>query len=436
MKPTSIVINSQKKHNPMIQFIILMVISLTLINPVPPSQTNLRSEYALMIDAGSTGTRLHIFEISVKNKQPKVKEIKANRNEITTRNGPLHQLAEKMDKDEVENYLNVLFSTAQKVLIKTRGLTKDALKKVPVYLRATAGVRALVDEDKNRLLRLVSSVMEQSGFQSRGAAVLSGQEEAVYAWLSTNDALGRLEQGADQTLGIIEMGGGSLQVAFSPKTNDWDNEELKRFFTEIKVGDKSYPIYAFSYENLGQKQAIKTICESDTTNACQVNCALSKNSLGDYHLCQKYFSEQLNKDHKCSPHCGLNGMYQGIHQGDWIGLSNINHLSREMDVELINVESLEKAGRDFCQKPYKELKELYPKLKDRFQEFYCVTTAYLSSILFGDHEAFDGIGLDAHSGLKNLNQTNTEESSWARGFIFLEKLNRNHPTSLWQGIEE
>ncbi len=355
---------------------------------------------------------------------PKIKEIKIKSSEVTTKNSPLHQFAEKLDKDEIKNYLNILFSTAQKVLIETVGLSKDDLEKVPVYLRATAGVRTLVDEDKkHELLKLVSSVMEESGFQSKGAAIISGQEEGVYAWLSNNDVLGRLEQGADQTLGIIEMGGGSLQVAFSPETNDWHNEDLKPFFTEIIVGENRYPLYAFSYENLGQRQAVKTICESDTTNSCQKNCALSKNTLGDYKSCRRYFNEHLNKDQKCSPNCGLNGIYQAKPRGYWIGLSNIEHLAREMDIELLNVESLEKTGRDFCQKPYKELKELYPKLKDRFQEFYCVTTAYLSSILFGDHEAFDGIGLDVHSGLETLHKTNTEEASWARGFILLEKLN-------------
>lgn len=42
--------------------------------------------------------------------------------------------------------------------------------------------------------------------------ILSGQEEGTYSWAESNYLLGRLGLGVNETVAVIDMGGGSMQV--------------------------------------------------------------------------------------------------------------------------------------------------------------------------------------------------------------------------------
>lgn len=42
----------------------------------------------------------------------------------------------------------------------------------------------------------------------------AGEEQGVYAWVSANYALGTLQSEPQETTGIVELGGTSLQVYF------------------------------------------------------------------------------------------------------------------------------------------------------------------------------------------------------------------------------
>ncbi len=46
---------------------------------------------------------------------------------------------------------------------------------------------------------------------------ITGEQEGVYAWLAVNYALGRLGSSTHESVGVLDMGGGSAQIAVEVK---------------------------------------------------------------------------------------------------------------------------------------------------------------------------------------------------------------------------
>uniref|UniRef100_A0A1I8FEG5 Ectonucleoside triphosphate diphosphohydrolase 5 n=1 Tax=Macrostomum lignano TaxID=282301 RepID=A0A1I8FEG5_9PLAT len=104
------------------------------------------------------------------------------------------------------------------------------LVETPLYILCTAGMRLL--PRPARRPSCPTSVWAYSFlFSDTHAEVISGKQEGVYAWITTNFLLGRFSHsvgdgvglvsydGADghlrkRTVGVIDMGGGSFQIAY------------------------------------------------------------------------------------------------------------------------------------------------------------------------------------------------------------------------------
>ncbi|KAL8425305.1 hypothetical protein Efla_001687 [Eimeria flavescens] len=106
----------------------------------------------------------------------------------------------------------------------------EAQREALVVFRGTAGMRALPEEQREALLSAVCSHIKQWGMrylEGKSCGVLVGQEEGVLGWLALNQLLGRMppeismvnfrnkqmfQEGGSGAM--IEMGGASAQVVF------------------------------------------------------------------------------------------------------------------------------------------------------------------------------------------------------------------------------
>ncbi|TRY67312.1 hypothetical protein TCAL_05159 [Tigriopus californicus] len=97
---------------------------------------------------------------------------------------------------------------------------------IPIYVGATAGMRILQEskpEDVDEILEVIERVIKNSRFEVGDVAILSGSDESLYSWLSVNvlsraiPASPKGSSGNEQieTAGALDMGGGSLEVAFN-----------------------------------------------------------------------------------------------------------------------------------------------------------------------------------------------------------------------------
>uniref|UniRef100_A0A673XFI5 nucleoside diphosphate phosphatase n=1 Tax=Salmo trutta TaxID=8032 RepID=A0A673XFI5_SALTR len=165
--------------------------------------------YGIMFDAGSTGTRIHIYTFIQKDPV----ELPVLDNEMYHAVKP--GLSAYKDKpEEGGNTIRALLKVAKKTVPEVEW------KQTPVVLKATAGLRLLPEEKANALLDEVREVFDESPFfvPNNSVSIMNGTNEGVLAWVTVNFLTGHLYAKTRKTVGILDLGGGSTQITFLPKS--------------------------------------------------------------------------------------------------------------------------------------------------------------------------------------------------------------------------
>jgi Golgi nucleoside diphosphatase len=224
--------------------------------------------HGMMIDAGSQGTRLHIYEWD--------KRIMLDEDDLlgvaggkklsypstssrwTDKYTPgLDVFAIHGSKAEqhqaVADYLGPLIEFAKSVL-KAK---EDSWADYPIYLKATGGLRTLPQPERVRLMKTVRDLFNNKtfnpfDFEDERARVIAGEEEAIYGWVGVNFAKGLLIDASEGvgvakqqqlTNGMIEMGGASMQVA----NLENDGDLMANLFKLSLGGARHWNVYVHSY---------------------------------------------------------------------------------------------------------------------------------------------------------------------------------------------
>ena len=164
--------------------------------------------HAMMIDAGSQGTRIHIYEFEKRvlyNKKETEKALNGLKLSTPTTNSrwtnrlhpgldacAFHPDDEKLQK-VLTDYLSPLLEFAKTVLEEK----EDEWHDFPIYLKATGGLRTLPTKDRVRLIKHVRELFRSKEFnpfkfEDEYARVISGEEEAIYGWAGVNYIKGTL----------------------------------------------------------------------------------------------------------------------------------------------------------------------------------------------------------------------------------------------------
>jgi len=116
---------------------------------------------------------------------------------------------------------------------------------IGMWLMSTAGLRTESNEEVNEILVAIGEWFETDAtFDWQYGRLLSGEEEAAYAWIGNNYVLGLLGEG--DKVGIVEMGGQSLQIAFAPS-----NDIIMDNSYDLDLFGTRYRIYANSWNGFG-----------------------------------------------------------------------------------------------------------------------------------------------------------------------------------------
>ncbi|KAK8332397.1 hypothetical protein V6Z12_A10G136600, partial [Gossypium hirsutum] len=118
------------------------------------------------------------------------------------------------DPQAAANSLTSLLDKAESVV------PLDLRSKTAVRVGATAGLRALGGEafDKicNRELLKSRSTLKS---EANRVKILDGSQEGSYEWVTINYLLGNLGRTYQDTVGIVNLGGGSVQMAYAISKN-------------------------------------------------------------------------------------------------------------------------------------------------------------------------------------------------------------------------
>ncbi|EGY17757.1 hypothetical protein VD0002_g2223 [Verticillium dahliae] len=170
-------------------------------------------QYVLMIDAGSTGSRIHVYKFNNCGAAPELEKEEFKMTEKSV--GGLSKY--KDDPEAAAKTLDALMDVAMKeVPDKLKGCS-------PVAVKATAGLRMVGAEAADKILKTVRSHLETKypfpvvSEEQNGVAIMDGSDEGVYAWITTNYLLGKIG-GPDKnpTAAVFDLGGGSTQIVFEP----------------------------------------------------------------------------------------------------------------------------------------------------------------------------------------------------------------------------
>lgn len=167
-------------------------------------------EHAVVIDAGSTGSRVLAFTF---------KEDKQNRmvlvDELWKQVKPgLSSFALEPFKAG-ESVLELVDAAKQRIPEKYWSFT-------PITLKATAGLRLLPKDQSEAIINEVTAVLQKSGFKpdpNHLIEVMNPMEEGLFAWFTVNYLLGAFEPSKQVWTSAVtlDLGGGSTQITFAPK---------------------------------------------------------------------------------------------------------------------------------------------------------------------------------------------------------------------------
>eukprot|EP00866_Antonospora_locustae_P000482 jgi/Antlo1/482/1468 len=212
-----------------------------------------------VIDAGSTGTRINIYGFN-KEMMPEFYYLERIEPGIST----------LLDK-QIPPYLHVLLGSAEKRL---KHLGFD-MRTVPIAFMATAGLRLVSKKRSASIMSIVRAMLKKHNIDTRNVSVITGAEEGMLALRSLmllkkaeRWAVSRLgceflskhtnldidldyckEMAAhmkhSHTYGIIDMGGGSVQIAY---VNKQENSLVSQSFLGFGLREsirqiKSHPSY-------------------------------------------------------------------------------------------------------------------------------------------------------------------------------------------------
>ncbi|GMP94037.1 hypothetical protein CsSME_00043644 [Camellia sinensis var. sinensis] len=199
-----------------------------------------KRKFGIVIDGGSTGTRIHVFEYVVK---VGVANFDFGENGLASMrvNRGLSAYAEDTEGAGV--------SLGELVEFGKKRVPKEYWGETEIRLMATAGLRMLELSVQDRILESCRKFLRLSGFRFRDdwASVITGSDEGVYAWVVANYALGTLGGDPLKTTGIIELGGASAQVTFVSR-----GPIPTEFSRMVKFGNISYNLYSHSLLQFGQ----------------------------------------------------------------------------------------------------------------------------------------------------------------------------------------
>ena len=350
-------------------------------------------EYAILFDAGSSKTRMEIYQVSAEGPslQPSdVTELNPSPDKVKP---GIADLAE--DPSKVEAYMMPLLESAKKTI------RQDKHAATPIFLLATAGMRLLPEDQQNAILDEVRKLFKDKTkcpfmFEDdNDARIISGKDEGIYAWVSVNFLSGVFGS-KKASFGSLDLGGASQQNIFALNRK-------KSNLTVIKVSGRTYKVFAHSYLGHGQDEAREKYLRSIVQNAdCVRNsgCILKspchnkgfKGTLkfndqlkvfegtAQVDLCRQMIHGLLfcrSRDLKKCPFSGqprLRGKIYGI-SAIYFVLSDIGTVCTDCENNEVTPRKIGYSAEEFCRRDYNEI-NINPYSKNR-----CFGANYIYELL-------------------------------------------------------
>lgn len=259
-----------RSKNTLVFLVIFCVIYLMYFGSQSNSYSNKGSfVYTIIIDAGSTGSRIHVFKLfHDKSNEDETKkfDIKLINQELFVKVKPgLSSFANS--PNEAAESIKPLLDKALNVI------PKNYHKKTHISLKATAGLRMISDASANTILENIGKLFKKYPFifhPENDVGIMDGKYEGIYSWVTLNYALKSFYSSTEDSVVSLDLGGGSTQVTFIPSKSIKSKTDV----VDFKLDQNNYNIYAKSFLGFGLMSARMNIFNQDTLKFFQKNQTL------------------------------------------------------------------------------------------------------------------------------------------------------------------
>ena len=292
--------------------------------------SSFESQYAVVIDAGSSGSRVHVYEVR--------KE----------KNGAFNVVDELFE--QLKPGLSAYKADPKAAAASLDPLLDKAAARVPaaqhsttsIALGATAGLRMIGEAAAARILDEVRDhITEKYDFKIKrkeDVRILDGNEEGKYAWIAVNTLLGQVGRDALETYAACDLGGGSVQCMFAMPG---DAASLRKgtprkpsppgYVESVSGGGRSYDLYVHSFLGYGLLAARMAVLKAtaDAPGAClpsgfkgayqygDASLAVAGRGTASFGSCRNAVKAALKQDKPCDDdiapavECPVDGQWVG-----------------------------------------------------------------------------------------------------------------------------
>lgn len=229
------------------------------------------SPYMIVIDGGSTGSRLHVFHFEHDAEQG---ECVCARKGSSRANVPMSAFAEVYDPQDIAAHLLPCFEFAAEVI------PSEYHNTTTTRYEATAGMRLLTLGQQARVYDLLYEGLYASesfvfrGMKRSDIETLSGDLEGYYGAVAANYLSGvinaNLQAGSDEQrpIGALDMGGSSTQIVYKQHESVCEPEEETCPNEDAQIQEDHF--FSTSYLSYGVDQFRERLWNTLITERCAV----------------------------------------------------------------------------------------------------------------------------------------------------------------------
>jgi hypothetical protein len=370
-----------------------------------------RASYSVIIDAGSSGSRIYLYKSLKKGATIQVEDLWG----FEPKDVPgLSDFKER--PNEAYNAGIVPLLHPLRAFFGGKGLNE---RDTTVHVLATGGLRLLDPVQSEAILGAISTGLKTTQFKVGRIGILPSELEGLLAWADLNALLGRLAPGKE-TLGIVEIGGASAQIAYEIKGQAVAAAKI------WQLQGHSYRIVSRSFLGLGQNAARKSMIHSVgggvDGNPCYpqgVSVADKKTSVDaltgsfDASRCKSLYLDVIRQNpdfDRALLKGAVNQSFAGIGQGNPVGpikgsisLWKLKGSNPHDSIKVIDAA---------CRSPWSSFQDQFGG--DLVNQNQCANSIFIETLLYDPL----ALGLVAHQ-VRHMESAGGRVPSWTRGFLLL-----------------
>lgn len=358
------------------------------------SSTTNNTSYQMVVDAGSSGSRVYVYQVNSGTSLPSITDIFESSNKTglaTFKNNP---------ESAGSVGIQPLLDSAISFMNTTYGIPPQQIR---ASVMGTAGMRLISEPAQTAIYQYVTNTIVNDGLILGDVGTITGQDEGLYSWADVNYLQNNFN-GAQTTNGIVEVGGASAQVAYSTSSVSSSN------IVSTTINGQTYNVYAISYLGLGQDQAVASMqaLNPSTKGQCYPTGYTSASITGAFNFsgCTSNYAAVTGQ---YGESLSTMSSQAGFSSNNFIGLSSVYYALDFWGITQTPTQLVPMINGT-CNLSWTDMQASYPGNKYLFGQ--CANATYMNQFLYGSLKL-------GSSQLTSLNTINDTALTWTLGYLLI-----------------